>query len=59
MNPAASVSASSRAAQLEAALKTIIRGKDDVVRLAIVTVLARGHQSHYAKDPVSPAGIDE
>jgi len=43
MNPAASVSASSRAAQLEAALKTIIRGKDDVVRLAIVTVLARGH----------------
>ncbi len=43
MNPAATVTASSRAAQLEAALKTIIRGKDDVVRLAIVTVLARGH----------------
>src|SRR5256714_15567573 len=32
-----------RAAQLEGALRTIIRGKDDVVRLAIVAVLARGH----------------
>ena len=32
-----------RAAQLEAALRTIIRGKDDVVRLALVSMLARGH----------------
>ena len=32
-----------RAAQLENALRTIIRGNDDVVRLAIVCVLARGH----------------
>ncbi|MGE5207489.1 MAG: AAA family ATPase [Chlamydiota bacterium] len=33
----------SRAAQLEAALRTIIRGKDDVVRLALVAIFARGH----------------
>ncbi len=32
-----------RAAQLESALKTIIRGKDDVVRLALVAIFARGH----------------
>jgi MoxR-like ATPase len=32
-----------RAAKLENALRTIIRGNDDVVRLAIVCVLARGH----------------
>lgn len=31
------------AAQLEAALKTIIRGKDNVVRLALVAIFARGH----------------
>lgn len=32
-----------RAAELERALRAIIRGKDDVVRMAIVAVLARGH----------------
>lgn len=32
-----------RAAQLESALKSIIRGKDDVVRLALVSIFARGH----------------
>jgi len=32
-----------RAAQLEAALRTIIRGKDNVVRLALVAIFARGH----------------
>ena len=32
-----------RAAELERALRTIIRGKDEVVRLALVAVLARGH----------------
>jgi MoxR-like ATPase len=32
-----------RAAQLEAALKTIIRGKENVVRLALVAIFARGH----------------
>ena len=32
-----------RAGRLETALRTIIRGKDDVIRLALVGVLARGH----------------
>src|SRR5205814_9067211 len=35
--------AASRASQLEAALRKIIRGNDDVVRLALVSILARGH----------------
>ncbi|HJS99553.1 MAG TPA: MoxR family ATPase [Terriglobales bacterium] len=38
--PAATIS---RAAQLENALRNIIRGKDEVVRLALVTIFARGH----------------
>ena len=29
--------------QLETALRTVIRGKDDVVRLALVSIFARGH----------------
>jgi MoxR-like ATPase len=33
----------SRATQLEGALRKVIRGNDDVVRLAIVSILARGH----------------
>ncbi|MGA2695100.1 MAG: MoxR family ATPase [Terriglobales bacterium] len=32
-----------RAAQLEAALRKVIRGKDDVIRLALISMLARGH----------------
>jgi MoxR-like ATPase len=32
-----------RAAELERALRSIIRGKDEVVRLALVAILARGH----------------
>ena len=32
-----------RAALLENALKTIIRGKDDVLRLALVSIFAKGH----------------
>ena len=32
-----------RAGKLEAALRIVIRGKDDVIRLALVGVLARGH----------------
>ena len=43
MSPEAATSASTRAAQLEKALRTVIRGKDDVVRLAMVSLLARGH----------------
>jgi MoxR-like ATPase len=32
-----------RAAQLEKALRRVIRGKDDVVRLALVSIIAPGH----------------
>jgi MoxR-like ATPase len=35
--------AAHRAAQLENAIRRIIRGKDDVIRLALVSILARGH----------------
>lgn len=35
--------ATSRAAQLEKAVRTVIRGKDEVVRQALVSMLARGH----------------
>ena len=43
MSQPATQSTLNRAAQLETALRTIIRGNDDVVRLAIVCVLSRGH----------------
>src|SRR5438874_5702240 len=36
-------STSQRAAELEAALRKVIRGKDDVIRLALVSMMARGH----------------
>src|SRR6266498_4565793 len=36
-------SAATRAAALQAALRTIIRGQDSVIRLALVTLFARGH----------------
>jgi MoxR-like ATPase len=39
----AATAASSRAIQLEQSLRTVIRGKDDVLRLALVAVFARGH----------------
>ena len=32
-----------RAVELEAALRKVIRGKDDVIRLALVSMMARGH----------------
>jgi MoxR-like ATPase len=35
--------ASSRAAAIEQSLRTIIRGNDEVLRMALVAVLARGH----------------
>src|SRR5690348_2959986 len=38
--PAATIS---RAAQLENALRNVIRGKDEVIRLALVSIFARGH----------------
>jgi MoxR-like ATPase len=37
------IAAAHRASRLENELKKVIRGKDDVVRLALVSVLARGH----------------
>src|SRR6476659_9138310 len=36
-------SISQRAVELEAALRKVIRGKDDVIRLALVSMMARGH----------------
>jgi MoxR-like ATPase len=39
----AQLATSRRAAELESALRTVIRGKDDVLRLALVATFARGH----------------
>ena len=43
MSPEIASAVSHRAAQLELALRKVIRGKDDIVRLAVVSLLARGH----------------
>ena len=43
MPPQTATAASHRAAQLESALRKVIRGKDDVIHLALVSLLARGH----------------
>jgi len=43
MSAETAIAVSHRATQLENALRKVIRGKDDVVRLALVSVLARGH----------------
>ena len=43
MNPQAAQASAQKAARLETALRGVIRGKDDVIRLALVTVFARGH----------------
>src|SRR5580765_4956634 len=43
MSPETAITVSHRATQLEIALRKVIRGKDDVIRLALVSVLARGH----------------
>jgi MoxR-like ATPase len=43
MSPDTAAAVSSRAAQLENALRKVIRGKDDVLRLCLVSMLARGH----------------
>ena len=37
------VATSRRAADLERALRTVIRGQDDVLRLALVSIFAKGH----------------
>lgn len=43
MSPEIAAAAAHRAALLENTLRKVIRGKDDVIRLALVTMLARGH----------------
>src|SRR3989441_11393202 len=43
MSPEPAIAASHRATQLEQVLRKVIRGKDDIVRLALVSILARGH----------------
>jgi len=43
MSPETATVATNRAAQLEATLCRVIRGKDEVVRLALVSIFARGH----------------
>jgi MoxR-like ATPase len=43
MSQETATAASSGAAQLENTLRRVIRGKDEVVRLALVSILARGH----------------
>src|SRR3954471_10629607 len=43
MSPETATAVSTKAAELEKALRVVIRGKDDVDRLALVSVFARGH----------------
>ncbi len=43
IHPMGTPAVAQRATQLESTLRTIIRGKDDVVRLALVALFARGH----------------
>jgi MoxR-like ATPase len=43
MSPETVLAASHRATQLESTVRNVIRGKDDVLRLALVCMLARGH----------------
>jgi MoxR-like ATPase len=43
MSPETATAATHRAVQLETALRRVIRGKDDVIRLALVSIFARGH----------------
>ncbi|HWY56537.1 MAG TPA: MoxR family ATPase [Terriglobales bacterium] len=43
MSPETASAVSHRAAQLEKALRKVIRGKDDIIRLAVVSLIARGH----------------
>ena len=43
MSPEIAIAVSHKAAELEKALRRVIRGKDEVVRLALVSIFARGH----------------
>ena len=42
MAPEALVATARRAAELENSLRRVIRGKDDVLRLALVSIFAKG-----------------
>lgn len=43
MSPETLTASARRAAELENSLRRVIRGKDDVLRLALVSIFARGH----------------
>ena len=43
MSPETASAVSHRATQLENALRKVIRGKDEIIRLAVVALIARGH----------------
>src|SRR5215813_13683422 len=43
MSSQTATAVASRAAQLEKSLRRVIRGKDDVLRLALVSIFAKGH----------------
>jgi MoxR-like ATPase len=43
MSPSTAAGRATRVGQLESALRSVIRGKEDVVRLALVSIFARGH----------------
>src|ERR1700745_1050439 len=43
MSPETATAATHRAVQLENTLRKVIRGKDEVIRLALVSIFARGH----------------
>jgi MoxR-like ATPase len=43
MSPEAAIAISHKATELEKALRRVIRGKDEVVRLALVSIFGRGH----------------
>jgi len=43
MSPETATAATHRAVQLEQTLRQVIRGKDEVIRLALVSIFARGH----------------
>ena len=43
MSPETAIAVSHKAIELEKTLRRVIRGKDEVVRLALVSVFARGH----------------
>ncbi|MGO9825285.1 MAG: AAA family ATPase, partial [Terriglobales bacterium] len=43
MAPETLLATSRRAAALEDSLRRVIRGKDDVLRLALVSIFAKGH----------------